>query len=494
MDRPKEKHASGGATLYALSRIWLQLAGGILFLVTSVRISPSEFGEFAVAASTFAALTVFVGQGTYEYVMKERDNPRAAPTVFFLNMSTATLAAVAALIAAFVIPMIIEGRNASRMLTMLAPAFYLMALSTLMESVIMKRGQITKVAVASLVTETVALVIALVALFRGAGVLALVYQRLSREAMILAAYGVTTKWRPQIDFSMAEARRAVLFAKDIVATRFIGMGSTAALDVTIAAVLSTADAGVYRLVQRLLNMGSDVIYQPFRAIMWVRLPPLQNDIKAFGRTALEVLEVYAVGLFAILVGVALIAAPAFPLVFDPEWHDVGVVVIIVAVSRLILTPGSLSEVVFALSNRTAILTRSALLLAVLSLVSAFVAAPFGLMPFLFSQIVVALISEVYVLPHIAAATGVPIREYLKMMLRLTLASLVMVALVSPWLHFGPIVGIDGWPLVGTAVLFGALAYLASARRFSPVGYAAYEDTAVSLFNRIRSRLSGGGRG
>jgi len=482
------RRSAAGPTLYAFSRVWAQLAGGILFLVTSVRISPGEFGEFAIATSIFGALMVCVGQGTYEYVIKARDSATAPATVFLINMTTATLAALATYVITLVIPHIVEGKSISKMLTLLIPAFYLLGMNGLLEAVIMKHGEITKVAVASIVTETVALVVALVALFNGAGVLALVFQRITREVTLMLTYVLTSKWSPQFNWRLDEAWKVIAFAKDIVATRFIGMGTTAAVDVMIGAVLSTADAGLYRLAMRMLTMGSDVLFQPLRAMMWVSLPPLQDNAREFSRTALRLLEVFGVGYFAIMVGAALVAGPVFVLAFDPEWSRAIVVVYILVLARLLIMPSFLAETVFALKSRTRSLTRAAVINATLTTAAALVVAPHGLVPYCIASVVVMILNQVYVVPILAQSGQISPVAQAKLFAKLSLNALVMIAVVAPLLAWGPGIGVTDWTLVACAVFVGAAAYILAARKFTPDGYAAYEDAILSAVSRGRRLL------
>ncbi|MFN3523116.1 MAG: oligosaccharide flippase family protein [Phenylobacterium sp.] len=490
MAQPPPRRSAAGPTLYAFSRVWAQIAGGVLFLATSVRIGPAEFGEFAIATSIFGALSVFVGQGTYEYVIKARESDNAAPTVFFVNLLTASLASVLAIVVGLAIPHIVHSESIGRMLMLLIPAFYLLSMNTLMESVIMKHGEIKKVAVASLVTETVALGVALTALMSGAGVLALVFQRITREGVIMLSYAVTSRWSPRIAFHFDEAAKALAFARNIIATRFIGLGSVAAVDVLIGAGLGTADAGLFRLVSRLLTMASDVLFQPFRAMMWVSLPPLQHDRAAFGRTSLQLLEVFGVGFFALMAGAALIAGPVFPLVFDPEWHNAASIVLILAVARLVGIPAYLCEVVFALQNRTGTMAATALFGAVLSAAAAFLVAPYGLLPLAFSMVAVAIVTQIYVLPAVARSSGMPIMAYLGLVGRLSLNAAMMTAFVGPWVLLTPRIGLSGWALVASAVMIGAAVYAVAARRFTPHGYGAYEGAVLSGFNRLRRLREG----
>ncbi len=483
-----KKESTRGSALLAASRVWAQGASAILFLAASVAVSPSQFGEFAIATSIFLALATFVGHGTYEYVMKERDSDNAAPTSFFLNMGTASVASIAAFAISIVIPHIVASPHIGTMLRLLTPAFFLMGVNSVMESVILKRGEITKVGMASIATETVALGVALAALAAGAGVLALVFQRVTREGMITLVYAVTSRWTPRIAFDVLEAKKAIVFAAAVVTTRFMQTASTALVDVLIGAVLSTADAGLFRFVMRLLTVASDVLYQPFRAAMWVSLSPLQSDHEAFSKTVFKLLEIFGVGLFAAMAGAALIAAPVFHLMFAPEWQRAVPVVYAIALTRLVALPQYASEFVFALKNRTGYMTLSAIAAIVLNVVTAFVTAPFGLYVFSGAQVVVALANQLWIVPVMSRSGHMPVLTLLRLMARLSLDAITMIAVAGPWVYLAPSLGLNGWPLIVSTVIVGAIAYILAAREFTPEGYSVYADGALELAGHLRQLI------
>lgn len=452
-----------------------QVCSAILFLLTSAAVSPTEFGEFAIATSIFLALATCVGHGTYEYIIKARESKTAVPTVFLLNLASATLMTIAVAAIIGVIPHIVDGPAIPKLLALLSPAFFLMALNTLMEGVALKHGEVTKVGVASIASETVALIAALAALYGGAGIYALVIQRLIREGTITCIYGLTSRWEPRILFDVNEAKWATKFALAIVTTRFIQMGSSAGVDLIVGARLSVADAGLFRLVTRLLTVGSDVLYQPFRAAMWVSLPPLQKDHEAFSRTAFYLLEVFGVGLFATMAGSALIAAPAFDLAFSPDWQRAVPVVYAIALARLFTLPQMASEFVFALKSRMTIMTTGAIVSSLLGIGAALLSAPGGLYVFAAAQIAVSIINQLWIVPIMSTSGHMAIPTLLSLMGRLSLNIIAMMAIAGPWCF---VLRRDGWadiPVIVSTIVIGALVYILAARKFTPAGYRAYAD-------------------
>ena len=160
-DSTRQVHWSGSALL-AFSRVWVQVTGAVLFLAISIALEPSEFGEFAIAASVYSALALIVGHGVYEYVMKMHDSPTAPVTGFFLNMACAAATAALAIVISFFLSPLLKTAVVGHLLRLLAPTFFLQGCNTLMESVLMRRGQVGTVAILTMVADTLALGVALV--------------------------------------------------------------------------------------------------------------------------------------------------------------------------------------------------------------------------------------------------------------------------------------------------------------------------------------------
>jgi O-antigen/teichoic acid export membrane protein len=488
-DSTRQVHWSGSALL-AFSRVWVQVTGAVLFLAISIALDPSEFGEFAIAASIYGALALIVGHGVYEYVMKMHDSPTAPVTGFFLNMACAAATAALAIIISFFLTPLLKTEVVGHLLRLLAPAFFLQGCNTLMESVLMRRGQIGTVAILTMAADTLGLSVAMAFLGFGAGALALVIQRLSREGLLTVAYALSRRWQMRFAFDFQEAKQILRFAQNIIMARGIGAGAAAITDLFIGTALSVADAGLFRLANRLVNLGTDILFQPFRSTLWVRLPPLRHSPAPFARATLEMSEVFGVGLFAVIGGMAVTASAALPLVLGQKWQAAVPVVCALAIGRLISMPNCSAEAVLALRDRERFMVVSSFWGSLLTLAAIIFSAPYGIIWCGVAVAVAGLLSQFYILPVMAKCCGLKILDFIKLMLRLTANAVVMALVVLPWLMLGDRLSVRAWLLVVSAVLVGAIAYALAARRFTPLGYLAYERPLVETFRQVKRYLIG----
>jgi O-antigen/teichoic acid export membrane protein len=486
-DSSDRSHWSGSALL-AFSRVWLQVTGVVLFLATSIMLDPAQFGEFVIAASIYGALAVFVGHGVYEYVMKMHDSPTAPVTGFFINMALAAAMASVAVAISYLLSPLLKTAAVGHLLRLLAPAFFLQGCNIIMESVLLRRGRVSAVATATIATDTVTLGVALVFLALGAGAVALVIQRLSREGVLAVAFALSRRWKASFAFDIQEAKQILRFAWNIIASRSIGTGAAAITDVVFGSVLSVADAGIFRMANRLLSIGSEFLFQPFISMLWVRLPSLRHDSAAFARTTIEMTEVFGVALFAIIGAMALTTGTALPLLLGQKWQGAIPVVYALAVGRLIAMPNYSSEAILAIQDRTPFLVLTTIMGSIATVVAVFFAAPYGTVWSGVAFAFVGLLSQFYMLPVLAQCSHLKIWTFINLTLRLTANVSVMAIVVVPCLMLGDRIGLHDWLLLGSAVFIGAIAYILAARRFTQIGYLAYETPVIEVFNHAKRTI------
>jgi len=277
------------------------------------------------------------------------------------------------------------------------------------------------------------------------------------------------------------------FAGAIVSTRFIANGGQMAMDVSIGALLSVADAGLFRLANRILLIGWDVLYQPLRTSLWARLPQLKHDAQAYSAAVTQQTEIFALGVFALIGGIALIAADALPLAFGPEWTGATVVILVMAIARLLAAIAAPAEVVFGVAGKTGLLAAAVVGGAALNLVSVFVGAPFGLFWTGVANGAALIIAAALFFPMMAREANIAPGALIALWARLSLNALIMAGAVLGVLQASSLAGLDGWLRIAAAVAAGAVAFVLAARLFTPRGYAAYADAVGAAFARLRRR-------
>ena len=474
-----------GAALASFSRVWAQASGGVLLLASSAVLTPSLFGEFVLASSIFSVLAIFAGHGVYEYVLKENTSKTAPMTAAVLNFCLASVVCLLTVTLSFFVDPLFHSTHVGPLMRLLSPALFLQGGNLVLETVLLRRQHVTRVAGVMIASDSLGLGVALVALWLGLGPAALALQRVTREGALLAGYALADKWGARAKFNPEEANHMARFAAGIVGARLLTQGTSTSLDVAIGIVLSPAAAGLFRLANRLLAIAFDVLNYPMRTLMWVRLPPLKHDDVAFARVIMQMAATYGVAICALITGIAATAEPTFPLLFKPEWQAAWPVVVIMAIARMMGWPGSLIEPLLALRGNIRLLIIWDIANLVLGLGMLLFFSRYGLVAAAASQVLSTFIAQLFTVPIVARQCCTPLWDWLSLIGRLFACAAIMAASVWAWLAAAPHLGVEGAGALAIAIALGATIYIVVAARLAPEGMSAYFNTARSVFAKAR---------
>ncbi|MGE3141913.1 MAG: oligosaccharide flippase family protein [Hyphomonadaceae bacterium] len=477
-----------GAALASLSRVWAQASGGVLLLVASAVLTPTVFGEYVLAMSFFALLQLFAGSGVYEYVLRERESKAAPMTAIILNMCTSGAALGVMMLASLFADRLFHSTHIGDLMRLLAPAMLLQGANLVLETVLLRRAQVTRVSVVMIVSDGLGMALAVAGLHFGGGAAALVLQKLGREGALLIGYAACAGVSRPIGPDFGEAVRMARFATGIIGTRLLGQGANTSLDMLIGAILNPAAAGLFRLANRLIGMAFDILHFPMRTMMWVTLPPLRHDPAAFSQTLLRMAATYSVLLCACIAGIGVIAPTAFPLLFKPEWQPVVPIIAIMAAARLLVWPGSLMEQLLAIRNDIRLLIGWEIMNFTLGVGMLAIFAHYGLTAAAVSQLAAAFISQLVTLPLIAKKAPLPYLGLLSLVGRLWGLVFLMTGAVLAWLALANSLAVNAWLTLALGVLIGAAVYAGAAARIVPEGMEAYFSAARAIFAKARGAL------
>ena len=198
---------------------------------------------------------------------------RELDTIFWTNCFLAAAYALVIVVAAPLAERLFDAPQLAAVLTWLAiPVVLSGAGNTHMALRLREFGHKT-LAYRSVLAGLLGGICAVVAALLGAGIWALVLQRVVREIVCTALAWSSYRWRPGIAFDFAEARRYLKNGIDLGLAQVVTLLSFRAQDLGIARVLGPATLSSYRVAWRCAELiGPQVVgplarllYRPFRA-------------------------------------------------------------------------------------------------------------------------------------------------------------------------------------------------------------------------------------
>jgi O-antigen/teichoic acid export membrane protein len=167
--------------------------------------------------------------------------------------------------------------------------------------------------------------VAVVAALMGAGIWALVLQRIVREAVCTALAWSAYRYRPGLSFDLQNARRYLSGAVDLGFAQVVTLLSLRAQDLGVARVLGPAPLSSYRVAWRCAELIGPQIVGPFATVALQTFSRLDEQAEQLRKAYVTMLQQCALVSVPALVGYAVAGPWLVPALFGPQWHDAGMI-------------------------------------------------------------------------------------------------------------------------------------------------------------------------
>ncbi len=475
--------------LASFSRVWLQVVAVALFLITTTIVSPSEFGEFAIASAITMFAAVFAGHGHYEFILKGDNHDTLPSTVMCLNLASAAALAGVLCVASTSVDNWFGSQNVGRLLIWLAPVLLVQAVCAVLEPILLRHARLAYVSMSVIIAESIALTAALAALAYGAGIFSLVIHKWCREACHFLILVGGKRWRPRLAFDFRVAIASFRFASGIICSR---TGTTVILygaELIVGLILSPTAAGLYRLANKIVSAVSEVVLYALRMMLWIRLPAAQHDTAAFSREVVSAYETAGVAYFAVVPGIATLSWIVFPSFFSPDWHPAVAAIAILAAARLIGFPAYVTEPIMAIRNRTDLLFMFNTVTGLVSLGTLFLIGRYGLAWAAWSQVIAAVVWAGMAVRIIRRLDAAPLVILLSLPFKLSLCAGAMVLSGLALEQTGDLAKLSVSLHLLVTIAGSALAYIAAVLLLARGAARHYVRIAIELFNHVARRAN-----
>jgi O-antigen/teichoic acid export membrane protein len=370
----------------AISILWTIVRTGsdyflsfLVFAVLARKLGPAAFGVFALAAAFAEVGRVLPSSGLINALTRARQVPREmADTVFW---STLVLSCLVAALTALVAPPLASALGAPAVAPLLTALGLILPISaagaTHMGLKLREFGHKT-LAARSVVSGVLGGAAALAAAWAGWGPWSLVVQRgvteIAGTAMAWHAY----RWLPGRHFSLRMLREMVGLSASMTGTQLLNVALVRVQDVIIGRVIGAPAVGVYRTAWRTVDLIAQGAILPFAQVSLPTLAHLQDDLPAFRKAYLRLIGVSGVLAFPAIIGFAVLAPTAVPLIFGNRWTESGRIAQILGFLAVPYTLNRFAGPALAALGHSGTLARLGALQLVLTILFSLVAAPYGL--------------------------------------------------------------------------------------------------------------------
>jgi O-antigen/teichoic acid export membrane protein len=169
------------------------------------------------------------------------------------------------------------------------------------------------------------------------------------------------------------------FSAGMTVTQVLFVALVRVQDVIIGRTIGTAAVGVYRTAWRTVELIAQAAIMPFSQVALPTLGRLQDDLPAFRRAYLRIISVSAALAFPAIVGFAVLAPYAIPLIFGNQWEESARIARVLGFMALPFTLNRFAGPALGTLGQSGLLARIAALQLGLTVVMTLAAAPYGLL-------------------------------------------------------------------------------------------------------------------
>lgn len=361
-------------------------------VVLARNLSPSDFGLFAATFAIIQIAKTGINLGYGEaLVQNQNNNDSTYSSVFNVNVVIGLGLYAILFISAPWFAEFYEDYRLSLIIRILGTILLFDSLSIVQLSILSQNLEFDKIVKRDIITQLLAGCSAIVSLYLGLDIYALVVQALVLSLANTLLLWRVSKWRPIIfKFDKKELLKLQDYTKYAFFTILINSGVRNLYPLVIAKSFNTSTLGFYKRSDSLVKLISNTINQSIRQVLFASLSKLKNNINASVRVfeiTLELVIIFSVFITAIV----FLGSDLFFLeILGPQWaKSLDIFKIIVFLGflepfQLVIHSAILSKGLSKIGFHSQFLKRG------LDLISLGIGLVFGFVPFLYGILISAI--------------------------------------------------------------------------------------------------------
>ena len=338
----KQQAVSGvkwsGASMGAVTTLQL-----VTLAVLARLLSPVDFGLMGMIMVVIGFAQVFADMGISNAIIHRRDTTRdQLSSLYWLNI-------LAGVIVFFVVcasmPLVVGFYDEPRLAGLLyltAVIFLITPLGQQFQILLQKNLKFDELAKIEIATAAINSAVAISLAFAGFGVYSLVWGQLAAtttRVALLCSVG-WRQWRPSLHFAKQDLKGYISFGLYQMGERAINYLNSNLDYLLIGSMLGAGPLGYYTLAYNLIIRPSTMINPVITKVAFPVFSLIQNEADSLRRGYLKVVQIISTVNFPLMVGLAVVAPLAVPVIFGEQWLPSVILVQILAIVGLLRSKGN----------------------------------------------------------------------------------------------------------------------------------------------------------
>jgi O-antigen/teichoic acid export membrane protein len=329
---------------------WSGISAGVVTTLQFVTLAvlarflnPSDFGLMGMIMVVIGFAQTFADMGISNAIIYRQDATKEQlSSLYWLNILAGIAVFFVVCVSTPLIVVFYHEPRLNNLIYLTALVFLIIPFGQQFQILLQKELKFDQLArieiVGSFTNSTVAITLA----FKGMGVFSLIWGQLASALLkvLLLSYWGFRHWRPHWHFSMQDMKGYISFG-------LYQMGEKAAnyfnsnLDyLLIGSLLGVKSLGYYTLAYNLVIRPSLIINPIITRVAFPVFSKVQNDTDRLKRGYLKVLQLLSLVNFPMMVGLAIVAPVAVPIIFGEQWLPSIILIQILTIVGLLRSTGN----------------------------------------------------------------------------------------------------------------------------------------------------------
>lgn len=400
---------------------------GLLIYLARV-LHPRDFGLMATVTIGLELGTQILRWGQVEMMQQSRhQHDDARNQALRFSMSIAIIFAAIYALSAEPLARAYRSPELATMMYLCAPIFLFSALHATADGILRSEFRFRKLAYRGSIASIVGGAVAIVLAASGFGALALAAQRLVQAGMSAIWVWSAISWRPRFGTKLPFSRALMQDGAHTMIGSILPTLVPRSIEMFISVVLGPAPLGLYKIAFRIFEFIAQLAIMPLVTVAGAELARHGADPHGLRQAYLRFTQVSASLLCPLMVGFAIVAPEAVPILFGANWVSAVPLVRLVSILALTAPPNYFFPATMIAIGQSRLIIRQGVFQIVIGLGLAAVAVQYSLFAVLLTQVIRGVLLTGYNFADLGRFTGLRLGEVVRRMAPPYVATFIMSA-------------------------------------------------------------------
>ncbi len=306
-------------------------------------LSPSDFGLMGMIMVVIGFAQLFADMGISNAIIYRQDTTiKELSSLYWLNILAGIVVFITVCVACPLITVFYNEPRLSNLIYLSSLIFLITPLGQQFQILLQKELKFDQLAKIQIIGSFANSVVAITLAILGMGVFSLIWGQLagtSLRVLLLFCWG-WKNWRPRFHFSRRDLKGYISFGLYQMGEKTVNYFNSNLDYLLIGSLLGAEALGYYTLAYNLIIRPSSMINPIITRVAFPVFSKLQKDLQKLKDGYLKVLQFLSVVNFPIMIGMAVVAPIAIPLIFGEKWIPSIILIQILSVVGLLRAIGN----------------------------------------------------------------------------------------------------------------------------------------------------------